>query len=119
MPAELFKVIANFTDAQGRPLSGTEYKVALLDKDRFFDDRLGSSGLNANGEAEFLVASADILSFDSRGERTPDLYFVLRKDGAEVFRSAVYDQVDFETKDAVTGRSKALTQTFGPFAVDA
>jgi len=117
MPAEIFKVIAEFTDANDSPLSGDDYSVSLMDEDRYFDDKLGKSGLNAKGEAEFLVAVADILSFDSAGERTPDLYFVVRKAGDEVFRSEVFNDVDFDTVDPVTGRSKSLTQKFGPFQV--
>ena len=76
MALGLYKVIAQFTDANGDPLCGDEYSVALLDEDRFFDDKLGASELEADGVAEFLVSAADILSFDSAGERTPDLYFV-------------------------------------------
>ena len=117
MSPGIFKVIAEFTDANGSPLVGDEYSVALLDEDRFFDDKLGEVGLNADGVAEFLVAAADILSFDSRGEQTPDLYFVIRKDGDEIFRSELFAEVEFGIKDPVTGREKGLTKKFGPFQV--
>jgi hypothetical protein len=113
----LYKVIAEFTDTDGAPLCGDDYSVALLDEDRFFDDKLGKSELSAEGIAEFLVSAADILSFDSAGERTPDLYFVVRKGGKEIFRSEVFSEVDFEALDPVTGRPKGLTKRFGPFAV--
>jgi len=115
MSSGIFKVIVEFTDADGSPLSGDNYSVTLLDKDRFFDDKLGESRLSVAGVAEFLITVADILSFDSAGERTPDLYFVVRKDGNEIFRSEVFDDVEFETDDPVTGRSKGLTKKFGPF----
>jgi hypothetical protein len=117
MSSEIFKVIAEFTDADGKPLSGDDYAVTLLDEDRFFDDKLGEAQLNAEGVAEFLITVADILSFGSAGERTPDLYFVVRKGGSEVFRSKVFDEVDFDAIDPVTGRSKSLTKRFGPFQV--
>ena len=119
MGSELYRVIASFTDGDGMPLSGPSYSVALLDQDRYFDDKLGESRLNSEGRAEFMVAAADILSFDSAGERTPDIYFVLRKDGDEVFRSEVFTEVDFDAKDPVTGRAKGLTKAFGPFSVAA
>ena len=119
MSSGLYKVIAEFTDANGGPLSGDGYSVALLDEDRFFDDRLGDSSLSADGVAEFLVSAADILSFDSAGERTPDLYFVVRKDGREIYRSEVFREVDFEIKNPVTGRAKGLTKQFGPFRIAA
>ena len=115
MSSGIFKVIVEFTAADGSPLSGDNYSVTLLDEDRFFDDKLGKAGLNADGVADFLVSAADILSFDSAGERTPDLYFVVRKDGDEVFRSEVFNEVDFEVADPVTGRPKGLTKKFGPF----
>jgi hypothetical protein len=117
MALGLYKVIAEFLDAEGSPLCGDSYSVALLDEDRFFDDKLGEARLNTDGVAEFLVSAADILSFDSAGERTPDLYFVVRKDGDEVYRSEVFSEVDFEVKDPVTGRAKGLTKKFGPFEV--
>jgi hypothetical protein len=117
MGSGLYKVIAEFTDSNGKPLSGDEYAVTLLDEDRYFDDKLGKSTLNANGEAEFLISAVDILSFDSIDERTPDIYFVVRKNGKKVFRSNVFNDVDFEVKDPVTGREQSLTRKFGPFVV--
>ena len=117
MPAEMFKVIATFTDENGAPLSGDDYTVVIMDDDKYFDDKLGAKPLGADGTVEFLIAVADILSFDSAGERTPDLYFVVKKGSKEVFRSEVFEEVDFDAKDPVTGRPKGLTKAFGPFAV--
>ena len=117
MSSGIFKVIGKFTDENGNPLTGNDYEVALLDEDRFFDDKLGTATLSPDGEAEFVFAAADILSIDSAGETTPDLYFVVRKNGKEVFRSEVFDEVSFESRDPVTGRAKGLTQSFGPLEV--
>jgi len=117
MVTGIFKVIAQFTDADGKPLSGDDYSVVLMDEDDYFDDKLGAELLGDEGTVEFLVAAADILSFDSMGERTPDIYFVVRKGRKEVFRSETFSEVDFEAEDPVTGRPKGLTRTFGPFAV--
>ena len=117
MSSGIFKVIGKFTDGDGNPLTGSDYEVALLDEDKYFDDKLGTSALSSEGEAEFLVTIADILSIDSVGETTPDLYFVVRKGGKEIFRSDVFAEVDFEAKDPVTGRAKGLTKAFGPFQV--
>ena len=115
MSSGIFKVIAEFRDADGKPLNGDAYSVRIMDEDRFFDDKLGEAGLNADGVAEFLITAADILSFDSAGETTPDIYFVVRRGRDEVFRSEVFDAVDFEAVDPVTGRTKGLTKKFGPF----
>jgi hypothetical protein len=117
MPADVFRVIGSFEDANGEPLTGADYTVRLLDKDRFFDDKLGASSLDVNGMAEFLVFPADIVSIDSPGERTPDLYFVVSKGDREIFRSEVFPNVNFDQPDPVTGRPDALTRSFGPFRV--
>jgi len=113
----LFNVIASFEDTNGNPLTGPEYSVRLYDKDRYFDDKLGKTGLDADGSASFLISVADIKSIDSPDERTPDLYFVLEKDGAEIFRSEVFENIDFETENPVTGRADSLTKSFGPFRI--
>ncbi len=117
MLSGIFKVIASFQNANGAPLFGEQYSISLRDEDRYFDDKLGEAALNADGTAEFLVFAADILSFDSAGERTPDLYFSVRKSGDEIFRSEVFREVDFEIDDPATGRPKGLTKSFGPFKV--
>ncbi|MBT8068254.1 MAG: hypothetical protein KJO09_13510 [Gammaproteobacteria bacterium] len=117
MPADLFKVIARFEDAEGRPFFGSEYKVALLDKDRLFDDKLGSTALNKDGTAEFVFSVADVFSIDSPGERTPDIYFVITESNNEVFRSEIFPEVNFDAADPVTGRADHATREFGPFRV--
>ena len=117
MPADLFKVIARFENAEGRPFFGSEYKVTLLDQDRLFDDKLGSVSLNEDGTAEFVFSVSEVFSIDSPGERTPDLYFLITEHGNEVFRSDVIPEVDFDATDPVTGREDTLTKEFGPFRV--
>lgn len=115
MVTGMFKVVATFHDSSANPLTGAEYAVKLLDEDRFFDDKLGSSSLDEDGVAEFLISVADVKSFDSLDERTPDLYFVVTKNDQEIFRSDVFSEVDFEEIDSVTGRPDSLTKSFGPF----
>ena len=117
MPADLFKVIARFENAEGQPFFGSEYKVTLLDKDRLLDDKLGSVSLSDDGTAEFLFSAADILSIDSVGERKPDLYFVISENGNDVFRSEIFPEVDFDATDPVTGLQDNVTREFGPFRV--
>lgn len=117
MPADLFKVIAKFEDAEGRPFTGSEYRVTLLDRDRLLDDKLGSTTLSEDGTAEFLFSVADIVSIDSIDERTPDIYFVITENDNEVFRSEIFTDVDFDATDPVTGRQDNVTREFGPFRV--
>ena len=117
MPADLFKVIARFENAEGQPFFGSEYKVTLLDKDRLFDDKLGSVSLSEDGIAEFVFSVSEIFSIDSPGERTPDLYFLITEHGNEVFRSELIPGVDFDATDPVTGRQDNVTREFGPYRV--
>lgn len=117
MPADLFKVIARFENAEGLPFTGSAYKVKLLDRDRLLDDKLGSTSLSTDGTAEFLFSASDILSIDSIGERNPDLYFVIMENGNEVFRSEIFPEVDFDASNPVTGRQDSVTREFGPFRV--
>ena len=115
MSAEIFRVIAGFQDSSGNPLTGSEYAITLMDEDRFFDGKLDESILDPEGHANFMIATADILSLDSMGERTPDLYFIVKKEGKEIFRTDVIPNVDFDVEDPVTGRTNAITRNFGPF----
>ena len=117
MPAELFKVIAKFENAEGRPFFGSEYEVTLLDRDRLLDDKLDSTSLGEDGTAEFLFSAADVLSIDSIGERKPDIYFLITEHGNEVFRSEIFPEVNFDSVDPVTGRQDNVTLEFGPFRV--
>ena len=114
----LFNVIVRFTNISGEPLSGPGWSVEVFDEDPLVDDRLGSSSLNENGEGRVFFSVADVASFDSPGERKPDLYFILKRDGREIFRSGVERDVDFEELDPVTGRPHHLTRHFGTIKVD-
>ncbi len=119
MTADLFRVIARFENAEGRPFCGSEYEVSLLDRDRLFDDKLGTVSIGEDGTAEFLFSVADVFSLDSPGERTPDIYFVITENGNEAWRSEVFPDVNFDASDPVTGRTDNLTREFGPFRVTA
>lgn len=118
MTSGIYKVIATFHNARGGPITGDGIAAGLRDEDRFFDDKLGVCTLNNRGEAEFIFTAEDIDSIDSRGEQRPDLYFVLWRNGEEIFRSEVFENIDFEATDPVTGRKKGLTRSFGPFRVN-
>ena len=113
----LFKVNVSFRSSDGHPL-GQAYTVTVRDEDPLFDGTLGEAALDAEGRASIMISVADISSVDSPAERKPDLYFVLEKDGEEVFRSDVIDDVDFEKFDETTGELDDLTRTFGPYTVD-
>jgi hypothetical protein len=113
----LFRAIAHFTDQHGNPVGGKGWSASLADRDALFDDCLGTADVDTDGQASFLLHVADIMSLDSPGERTPDLYFMLFKDEQEVFRSEVIEDVDFEALHHVSGDPVRITQSFGPFQV--
>jgi len=114
----LFNVIVRFTNLQGAPLAGPQWSVEVVDEDPLRDDRLGTSSLNEHGEGRVFFSVADVASLDSPGERKPDLYFILKRNGREVFRTGVERDVDFEALDPVTGRPHDLTRDFGTIEVD-
>ena len=84
------RFISKGTDA---PLTGADYKMRLFDKDIFDDDYIGESGLDDNGVAKIKFTHK---AFSDLGnlETTPDFYFVLLKNGAQVFESKVIKEID-------------------------
>ena len=114
----LYCAIAHFTDENGKKLQGNDWTAEILDLDALLDDYLGEARLDDDGRATFLLSVADIKSLDSWGEREPDLYFILFRDGEEVFRSEVIEDVDFEALHKVSGDPVKITQEFGPYRVE-
>ncbi len=84
------RFIAKGSDA---PLTGDAYKVRLFDKDIFDDDYIGESGLDENGVAKIKFNHT---AFSDLGniETTPDFYFVVVKDGVQIFESKVMEELD-------------------------
>ena len=113
----MFCAIAIFVNESGNSFNMSSLTASISDQDVLVDDCLGTAKVDHEGRATFMVAAADIMSLDSPGEREPDLYFKLFKDGDEIFRSKVSRNVDFESLDPVSGDPVQITQEFGPFAV--
>ncbi|WP_186754999.1 hypothetical protein [Echinicola salinicaeni] len=80
----------------GKPLSGKAYRVKFYDKDAFKDDLLGESDLTAQGMAILSISKKDYTSLDSPFEEHPDIYFVLYKEGKEIYKSPVAESVHLE-----------------------
>ncbi len=113
----LFCAIARFSDELDKPLTGGDWTASVSDRDALVDNRLGMVELDAGGVATFLLSVADIKSIDSPGERNPDLYFTLYREGREVFRSEVFENVDFESLHRISGDPVRITREFGPFVL--
>ncbi len=75
------------------PVTGSEYTVRLYDKDIFNDDFLGESSLNEDGVAKFIITEKHFAGFANLDEK-PDFYFVVYKNGYEIFKSKVMKNLD-------------------------
>ncbi|MCF6262436.1 MAG: hypothetical protein L3J24_02465 [Xanthomonadales bacterium] len=114
----LFRVIVSFTGADGSALSSGRWTVKVKDQDPLRDATLAEGLLEKDGSAGLLISVSDISSLDSPGERTPDLYFILYRDGKKVLTTEVHKNVEFEKVDPITGRATgSTTQSFGPYVV--
>lgn len=89
----MIRFIAKGSDA---PLTGSEYRVKLFDKDIIGTDHLGESSLDANGVARISFSHAAFGEWNNL-EQKPDLYFVLDKSGTEIFKSEVMEDLEIET----------------------
>lgn len=109
------RFIARGTDT---PITGSEYKVRLFDKDFIEDDFLGESGLDGNGKIHIRFNPGKFDRSDPIKESSLDFYFVLFKNGLEIFRSKVMDDVDIDALDAFKmGKGELID--LGTFLVDA
>ena len=88
------EVTARFITKGGdMPLTGDAYKFRLFDKDVFDDDYIGESIIDSNGVVNIqftTTAFGDIANL----ETTPDFYFVLVKNGVQIFESKVMEDMD-------------------------
>lgn len=75
------------------PVSGDRFRVRLYDKDVFNDDYLGESHPDKEGIARFIITGKNFSGTFSLDER-PDFYFVVYRDGQEVFKSKVMSNLD-------------------------
>ena len=89
----MIRFIAKGSDT---PLTGTDYKVKLFDKDFIGEDHLGESGLDANGVAKISFSHRAFGEWNSL-EKYPDFYFTLEKAGTEIFKSELMQNFDLET----------------------
>ena len=93
-PDTNLEVTARFiSKGSDAPLTGTAYKMRLFDKDVFDDDYIGESSLDENGVAKIKFTHE---AFGDLGnlETMPSFYFVVVKDGVQVFESKVMKEID-------------------------
>ncbi len=110
----MVRIIAKGSDT---PLTGDAYKVRLFDKDIFDDDYIGESGLDSHGAAK-IKFSHTAFSDLGNSEVMPDFYFVVVKDGIQIFESKVMEDVDIVALEQFKmGEGEVLD--LGTFLVDA
>jgi len=108
------RFIAKGSDA---PLTGDEYIVKLYDKDLVGSDRLGESGLDANGVATIRFSHSAFGEWNSL-EKYPDFYFTLNKGGREIYKSSIMDDFDVDSlEEFKMGEGEVVD--LGTFLVDA
>lgn len=74
------------------PITGSEYKVRLYDKDIFADDYLGES-LMEEGVASFTITPESFRAPLGLDEK-PDFYFLVYKNDQMIFKSRVMQNID-------------------------
>lgn len=89
------KFIAQGSDTA---LTGSSYRVKLFDKDFIGEDHLGESGLDANGIATIKFSHRSFGEWNNL-EKYPDFYFVLLKDGQQIFKSEIMENFDLENME--------------------
>lgn len=96
---------------------GSEFYVRLYDKDLFNDDYLGHSTLNEEGVAEFSISQKDF-SKPFNLDKKPDFYFVVYKNGTEIFRSKVMSNLDLANIEEFVMKEGEVVD-LGTFLIDA
>jgi len=115
----MVKLIARFVNAHtGKAMVDPDVGARIYDRDPVSDEFLAESRLSADGEAEWLFSLSAAGSLDSPGERRPDIYVELEKAGAVFFQTPVKFNMDFDTRDPVSGESRGQTRFLGVFHVD-
>jgi len=106
-------LIAKGTDD---PVTGSEYTVRLFDKDIFNDDFLGESLLDEDGLAKFLFTKEHFAGFANLDEK-PDFYFVVYRNGKEIFKSGVMKNLDLTNLEEFRMKEGELVD-LGTFLID-
>ncbi len=97
---ELWDIKVHILDKKTKqPIGGESYMLELYDEDKKDVDFLGSGPLNEQGIADIRFNPQDINQGEEDSilpETKPDIFFVIKKDGKEVYRSTTTYDIDFE-----------------------
>jgi hypothetical protein len=99
------------------PVTGNEFTVKLFDKDFFEDDFLGQSTLDENGKLHIIFNPSRLDINDPIRETSLDFYFVVFKNGNEIFKSKVMEDVDVNAlEEFKMGKGELID--LGTFLID-
>ena len=98
------------------PVTGNEFSVRLYDKDIFNDDFLGESLLDHTGVARFTFTKNEY-SKPANLDTEPDFYFVVYKNGSEIFKSKVMTNPDLSSLEHFVMKEGEVID-LGTFLID-
>lgn len=98
-----------------KPLDGDQFKVRLYDKDVFNDDYLGES-LTRDGRVFFMISRKNF-SAPLNLEQKPDFYFVVYRDGKEIYKSKVMANIDLRDMQEFVMKEGAVID-LGTYLID-
>lgn len=98
------------------PVSGSDFKVRLYDKDVFNDDYLGESFPDEEGVAKFLFSQGDF-SKPMNIDEKPDFYFVVYQNKNIIFKSKVMSNLDLSDLEEFVMKEGEVVD-LGTFLID-
>jgi len=102
----------------GEPVFGSHILVKLFDEDTLIDDNLGDATPNEDGEIQFEVHSGMFQSADSPGELLPDLYVIVYVNGAEIYRSPVFQDRHVPSVHGTFSSDEGMVLDLGSFLIE-
>ncbi len=103
-----------------QPIGGTGYTIEFYDEDTEDNDFLGSGVINENGIADVRF-NPKLINAGTEDEDTPetdpDIFFIIKKDGIEIFKSATTYNIDY-AQSATFDIEEGKEINLGTFLVD-
>jgi hypothetical protein len=102
----------------GQPIYGGAYIVKLFDKEFIDDDFLGQASPDVNGAINITFNPSHFDQKDIMKEKSLDFFFVVFRNGKEIFRSKVMEDVDIHAMEQFKMGEGEIIH-LGTFLIDA